>query len=118
MAFSAFQITCPICSRRFSGKFFENAIELRERLEPDSKCDFTDAKIDIFQELACFLKPAARNVINKLCAGHLFELFAQVRRIDPDRLGHFAQRKLFGGMFLNEPARFPDVSRLGVIELS
>ena len=70
-------------------------------MESDSKCYFAHAKIAIFQKSACFLEPAARNVIDKLYAGHLFELFAQMRRIDPDRLRYFAQRKLFGGMFLN-----------------
>ena len=86
MTFSARQIRCAICAWRFSGELFENAIELGKRLEPDGKCDFAYPKIDIFQKFPRFFESSAGNIIDKLCAGHLFELFTQVRRIDPHRL--------------------------------
>jgi len=101
-----------IFARRLSRQFFENAIELRQRLKSDCKCDFAYSKIDTFQKLARFLEPQARDIIDELYARHLFELLAQVSRIDPNRFCHIAQRKLFGRMFLDELARLPDIARL------
>lgn len=77
-------------SWRFSRKLFEDSIELGERLESGRKCDFAYAKIDIFQKLPRFFEPGAGNVIDELNAGDLFELFAQVSGIDPDRVCHYA----------------------------
>ena len=84
-------------------------------MKSNSKCDFAHPKIDIFQKFPRFVEPGAGNVIDKLYARHLFELFAQMSRIDPDRLRDFAKGNFFGGMFLNELARFPDVPRFGAM---
>lgn len=71
-------------SWRFSGQFFENTVELGERLESSRKGDLAGAQIDFFQELARFLESGSGNVIDKLYAGHLFELLAQVGGVNSD----------------------------------
>ena len=64
--------------RRFPGELLENTIELRERLEPDCECDFADAKIDIAQKLARLFEASACDVFDKIYAGDLLELFAEM----------------------------------------
>ena len=105
-------------SWRFSGQFFENTVELGERLESSRKGDLAGAQIDFFQELARFLESGSGNVIDKLYAGHLFELLAQMIPADVDRLCHLGQRKLFIRMLVDKIPRFPDFDRLRSIPLS
>lgn len=81
---------------RFPGELFEDAIELRERLETDCECNLADPKIDIFQKPPRRLESNPRNVINELASGYLFKLFAQMGNIDSNRLGDFAEGKVLG----------------------
>jgi len=81
--------TPPIIGWRFSGKLFEDAIELGERLKSDGERSFAHAKIEIVQKLARVFEAISRDVIDKLNAGHLFELLAQVSRINSDRVRDF-----------------------------
>ena len=78
-------------SWRFSGQFFKDTIELGERLESDRKCDFAGAKIEIFQKLARVFEPTPGDVVDKLYARDVLELFAQVSGVDPDGLRYFAE---------------------------
>jgi hypothetical protein len=64
---------CAIRTRRFSRKLFENAIELRERLKPDCKCDLADAKIEIIQKSVRFFEASTRNALDKICVADLLE---------------------------------------------
>ena len=80
----------PIFGRRFAGKDLENAVELRKRLKPDHERNFADPKIGILQEFACFFESGARDVVDKLDTGDLFELFAQVGRVDSYKTGHLS----------------------------
>ncbi len=60
-----------IGTRRFSRKFFENAIELGKRLEPNLEPDLADPKIDILQESARFFEASTRNALDKICVADL-----------------------------------------------
>jgi hypothetical protein len=64
---------CAIRTQRFSQKLFENAIELRERLKPDCKCDLADAKIEIIQKSVRFFEASTRNALDKICVADLLE---------------------------------------------
>jgi len=77
-----------ILSWRFAREFPEHAIKLRKRLKSDRERDFADAKIDILQELARVFEPPLRHVIDELGPGYLFELFAEMRRINAGRIRH------------------------------
>jgi hypothetical protein len=93
---------------RFSREFFENAIELRQRLEADGERDFTDAQMSILQEIARLADAYAGDVIDKVYPGHFFELFAEVIGTDVDELRDFRQRKFFVRLLVNEFPRFVD----------
>ena len=101
-----------ILSRRFAAQDLEDAVELRKRLKADRECNFADPKIDIFQKFARLFESGARDVVDKLDTGDLFEFFAQVSRVDSDGTGHSSQRKLFVRVFFNESPCFPDIARL------
>ena len=73
-------MSCAIGTRRFSRKFFENTVELGERLESDGEGDFTDAKIGVPQKIARFFEPSARDIVDKIYAGDLLEILAQMIR--------------------------------------
>ena len=111
LAFSASPLGCTIRSGRFPGEPSKNAIELREGLEPYLKGDLADPKLAICQKFPRLVEPGTRNVIDKIYARHLLELFAQMRRIDVDRSRQLGQRNFFGGMLLDELPRLPDVHR-------
>jgi hypothetical protein len=81
--------------RRFSRQFFENAIELRERLKSHSERDFTDAQIAVSQEITGSFEPSARDILDKIYAGHLLEAFTQMIRVHADRFCDSGQRELF-----------------------
>ena len=81
--------------RRFARKLFENAIELRERLKSHSERDFTDAQIWVSQEVTGSFEPSARDILDKIYAGHLLEAFTQMIRVHADRFRDFGQGKLF-----------------------
>lgn len=110
-------MSCAVGTRRFFRKPFEDTIELRERLEPHSERDFADAQIRIQQQIARFVESGACHVIDKIYAGDLPELFAQMIRVDIDRFRHFGERELIGRMFVDEIPRFPDLHRLCPIVL-
>ena len=105
-------MSCAVGGWRFAREFFEDAIELRERLKSNCKCDFTYPKITISQKCFRFFESASRDVIDKLGSRHLFELFAQVSRVDSDGPCDFAERKVLWGMLLDEFSCIPNVSRL------
>jgi len=79
----------PIMGWRFSGKLFEDAIELGERLKSDGERSFAHAKTEIFQKLARVFEAISRDVIDKLNASHVFKLLAQVSWINSDRVRDF-----------------------------
>ena len=84
-----------IGTRRFSRQFFENAIELGERLKSHSERDFTDAQIWVSQEVTGSFEPSARDILDKICAGDLLEVFTQMIRVHADRFRDFGQGKPF-----------------------
>jgi hypothetical protein len=75
--------------RRFPRELFENAIELRQRLEADCEGDFADPRIRILQEITRFANTYAGDVIDKVDPGHFFELLAQVIAADVAKLRDF-----------------------------
>jgi len=111
-------MSCAIRTRRFFRQPFKDTVELRERLEPHSECDFTDAQIRIQQQSARFVESGACHAIDKIYTGHLPELFAQMIRTNIYRFRHFGKRKLIVRMLVNEISRFPDLNRLGPIPVS
>src|SRR5262245_45733361 len=102
-----------ILRRRFARKSFKNAIELRQRLKSDGECDFADTAIRISQEITRVLEPSMREILDKVYAGHVLKLFAQMIRTKADHFRHLPQRKFFGRMLLYKPARLPDLNRFG-----
>jgi hypothetical protein len=79
----------PKLSWGFSRELFENAIELRQRLEADCEGDFADPKIRIPQEITRFADAYPGDVIDKVDPGHFFELLAQVIAADVAKLRDF-----------------------------
>ena len=71
--------------RRLACEFFENAVELGQRLKTDREGDFADPLISILQQLARFFDPYASDVIDKVHARHFFEFLAQMVRANIDR---------------------------------
>jgi hypothetical protein len=61
---------------RFPVQSFENAIELRKRLKSRGECDFADAQIALVKQLARSLEPDTRNILDKIYARYLLEIFA------------------------------------------
>ena len=57
--------------RRFPAEFFENAIELRERLKSNCERDLTDPKIDVMQKSVRFFEASTRNALDKICVADL-----------------------------------------------
>jgi hypothetical protein len=102
---------CAICSGRFPGELFKNAIELGEGLKSDLERDLADPKIAICQKFARLVEPGVRNVIDKIYAGHVLELFAQMGPTDVDRFRQLGQRNFFGGMLIDELPCLPDIHR-------
>ena len=102
--------------RGFARKPFESAIELRQRLEADSKRDFADPEIRNDEKFARLLDPCAGNIIDKFRAGNSFEFLAQIIRADGDEVRNFCQGKLLPQMLMDETTRFPDPSRFRVVE--
>src|SRR5262249_7241004 len=88
LAISSPWVRISIFSWRFTRELPEHAIELRKRLKSDRERDFADAKIDILQELARMFEPPLRHIIDELGPGYLFELFAEMRRINAGRVCH------------------------------
>jgi hypothetical protein len=101
--------------RRSASEFFKNAIELRERLKSNSERDFADAQIWFSQEIARGVEPGARDILDKIYASYLFEIFTQMIRVHVDRFRDFLQGELFPQVFFDELARFPDRNRLSSI---
>ena len=112
---------CPcgaVLGWRFAGKFFEYAIELRQRLKTDRERNFAYAKIRIVQETTRFLESCAGNVFDKVNPGHPLELLAQMIPTDADCLCNSWQRKLFLEMFIDEISRPPNFHRFRPIAFS
>ena len=84
-----------VLRRRFPGESLKNAIELRERLKSHSERDFTDAQTWISQEITRVLEPSVRDVVDKIYAGYLFEILAQIIRVHVDRFCDSGQGELF-----------------------
>lgn len=112
LAFSAPQLGCAICSRRFPGEPFKYAIELREGLKSDLERDLADSKIAVCQKVARLVEPGTRNVVDKIYAGHLLELLAEMIPANAGRFRYLAERKFFGRMSLDELSSLPDFHRL------
>jgi hypothetical protein len=102
-----------ICGGRSAGELFENAIELRERLEPNCECDLANSKIDIVQKPARLFEASARNVLDKICAGDLLELLAEMIPANVRRFRYSREGKFFGEIFIDEVARLPNLHRFG-----
>jgi hypothetical protein len=111
------RLRCAILTRRFSGQNLEDAVELRKRLKSDRECNFADPKIAIFQKFARLIESGARDVIDKLGSGDLFEFFAQVGGVDSYGTGHSSERKVLVSVFFNESPRFPDIPRLRPVSI-
>lgn len=84
-----------VLSWRFARQFFEDPIELRERLKTDCERDFADAQIRIPQQITRILESDAGDVIDKIYARHLLERFTEMIRADIDCFRHLAERKFF-----------------------
>jgi hypothetical protein len=101
--FASRNLACPAGAYRsgailrwgFTRKCFENAVELRKRLKPRSERDFTDAQIAISQQITRGVEPDACNILDKINAGYLLKMFAQVIRVHVDRFRDFLQGELF-----------------------
>jgi hypothetical protein len=78
----------PILSRRSAREFLKNAVELRQGLKPDRKCDFADPAVDVSQKVACVFEANARDVIDKVYPGYILEFLAQIipAEVDCSRL--------------------------------
>ena len=74
---------------RFARQLFEDAVELRQRLEADRERDFAYAKINLEQKNVRLFDALAGDVIDKVYPCHLFELFAQVIGADVHGLRDF-----------------------------
>ena len=98
-------------------QLFEDAVELRERLKANRKRDFADAQIRIAQEIAGLLDAAATDVGDKIFAGDLLELLAQVVRAHLHRLRDSLEREPLIRLRVNEVARFPDFYRFSTISV-
>lgn len=107
----------PILRWRFTRQLFEDAVELRQRLETGRERDFAHAKINIEQKNVHLFDALAGDVIDKVFPRHLFELFAQVIGADVHELRDFRQAKLFVRMLLDKPPRFPDFHRLSALSV-
>src|SRR3569833_1273110 len=81
--------------------FFEDAVEVRQRLEPDFKRNLAHAQIGIEQQILRFFNPHPRQVIRKIDPGNLLEHFAKIKGTHIDGLGHLTERQVFGLMLLN-----------------
>ena len=101
--------------RRVARESLEHAIELRERLKSRSEGDFTDAQAWISQEFTRVLKTSVRDVVDKLYAGYLFEIFAQIIRVHIDHFCDFGQGEFFSRVFVDVPPRLPDRDGLSSI---
>jgi hypothetical protein len=112
----AFSFT--VLRRRFPVEFLKHAIELRERLKPHCKRDFTDAQITVSQEITRVLEPSVRDVVDKLYAGYLFEILAQIIRVHVDHFCDSGQGELFACVFVDILARFPNRDWLSSIPRS
>ena len=102
-----------VLRRGFTRKSFENAVELRKRLKPRGERDFTDAQIAISQQITRSVEPGACNILDKINAGYLLKIFAQMIRVHVNHLRDFGQGKLFACVFFDVLARFPNRDRLG-----
>jgi hypothetical protein len=100
---------------RLPRKAFEHAIELRERLKSCREGDFTNAQILILQEGTGSFEASACDILDKINAGYLFEIFTQMVRVHFDHLRHFGQGKFFARVFFDELPRSPDRDRLSSI---
>jgi len=80
---------------RFARKAFEHAIELGERLKSRRERDFADAHMTVLQEVTGSFEPSARDILDKIYAGHLLEVFTQMIRVHADRFRDFGQGKPF-----------------------
>ena len=74
---------------RLAGQLFEDAVELRQRLESNRERDFAYAKINLEQKNVRLFDALAGDVIDKVYPRHLFELFAQVIGADVHELRDF-----------------------------
>ena len=85
-----------VLRRRFASEFFENAIELRERLKSRGERDVTDAQTWIIAgDHTHFRTGCVRDVLDKVYAGYLLEIFAQIIRVHVDRFRDSGQGELF-----------------------
>lgn len=91
-----------ILTRRFAGQDLEDAVKLRKRLKSDRECDFANPKIDIFQKFARLFESGARDIVDILDTGDLFEFLAQMGRVDAYGAGYSSQRKVLVSVFFNE----------------
>jgi hypothetical protein len=101
-------MNCAICTRRFSRKLFENAIELRKRLEPDRECNLPDTQIRIPQAITRFFEANTRHVLDKICSSYLLEHLAKMIRANFDCFRDFFEPKVLGRVFFDETPRFRD----------
>ena len=60
-----------------------------------SECDFADAQITISEQITRSGETSARDVLDKLDAGYLLEIFAQMARVHVHCFRDFGQGKLF-----------------------
>lgn len=102
-----------ICTRRLSGELPENAIELGKRLEPNLERNLADPKIDIMQKSARLFEAGACDVFDKIYAGDLLELLAEMIPANVRRFRYLTKRKLFSRMLFDELSRLPDLYGFG-----
>jgi hypothetical protein len=106
-------MSSAICARRLSGELLENAVELGKGLEPNLERDLADPKIEIMQEAARLFEAGACDVFDKIYAGDLLKLLAEMIPANVGRFRNLTKRKLFSRMLLDELSRLPDLHGFG-----
>jgi hypothetical protein len=68
---------------RLAQQLLEDAVEMRERLEPDLERDLAHAQVGIQQEILRLFNANAGQVVGEVDAGDLLEHLAEVKRARP-----------------------------------
>ena len=80
-----------ILSGGLAEDFFEDAVEMGQRLKTDLKGDFADAQVGVEQEVFRLLDPHPGQVVRIVDPGGPLEEFAEIKSAGVHGLGHLPQ---------------------------